>query len=128
MNTVGPEQDTTGMEEGVEIVLGVAGMELNFLLAAPMVLCAVLCLGGQNSVENTLTLELLLSSACTASRPSLFLTRLPQREGWEGTKPGQLTPADQRDIPHQMTSWSAVKLGRGCVFFAQRLASVSCCE
>ena len=30
------------MEEGVEIVLGVAGMELIFLLAAPMVLCFAL--------------------------------------------------------------------------------------
>ena len=48
--------------------------------------------------------------------------RLRVARGWERTKPGQLTPADQRDIAHHMTSWSAVKLGRGCVFFAQRLA------
>ena len=42
LNTVRPEQDATGMEEGVEIVLGVAGMELIFLLAAAMVLCFAL--------------------------------------------------------------------------------------
>lgn len=42
LNTIGPEQDATGMEEGVEIVLGVAGMELIFLLAAAMVLCFAL--------------------------------------------------------------------------------------
>ncbi|KAK4822153.1 hypothetical protein QYF61_010414, partial [Mycteria americana] len=30
---------------------------------------------------------------------------------WEGTQPGQLTPADQRDIPLHMTSRSAYKLG-----------------
>ena len=47
---------------------------------------------------------------------------------WEGTQPGQPTPTDQRDIPHHMTLWSALKLGEWGVFFkvsfAQRLAGL----
>ena len=36
LNTAGAEQDANGMEEGVEIVLGLAGMEF-------IVWCRVLC-------------------------------------------------------------------------------------
>jgi len=30
---------------------------------------------------------------------------------WEGTQLGQLSPADQRDIPDHMASRSAIKVG-----------------
>jgi len=30
---------------------------------------------------------------------------------WDKTQPGQLTPADHRDIPHDTTSHSATKAG-----------------
>jgi len=32
---------------------------------------------------------------------------------WEGTRPGQLTPSDQRDIPCHMVSCSAYKVDGG---------------
>ena len=71
----------------------------------------------ENSVDNTGMFALLLSSAYTESRPFLLLTPPHQQEGWgctrtwEGTQLGQLTPTDQRDIPHHMASCSAYKAG-----------------
>lgn len=47
--------------------------------------------------------------------------RSPQRWGWacarsvEGTQPGQLTPAEHRDIPYHMALWAAEKVV--CFFF-----------
>lgn len=32
-------------------------------------------------------------------------------KGWEGAQPGQLNPADQRDIPYRMVSCSIYNLG-----------------
>ncbi|XP_064295936.1 dymeclin-like isoform X2 [Phalacrocorax carbo] len=48
-----------------------------------------------------LIVEIPLLSPCSAG-----CTR-----SWEGTQPGQLTPADQRDIPYHMTSCSVNKAG-----------------
>jgi len=72
-----------------DVVLSLAGVELLFFIAAHMMLCFRL-------VTN-IEIWLLLSSACTASRPPLFPTLPPQEvgsgwaKGWEGTQPGQLT-------------------------------------
>jgi len=58
---------------------------------------------------------MLLSSARTASRLSLFPTPPPERvdwrwtRSWEGTQQGQLTPLDQSNSPYHMMSWSAIK-------------------
>ena len=71
----------------------------------------------ENSIDNTEMFLLLLSSAYIESRPFLLLTPPHQWAGWrctrrwEGTQPGQLTPADQRDIPYHMASCSAYKAG-----------------
>ena len=60
---------------------------------------------------------LLLSRACTESRPFLLLTPPHQRAGWGCTRSwevtwwGQLTPTDQRDILCHMVSCSVQKLG-----------------
>jgi len=58
-----------------------------------------------------------LGSAYTEPRPLLPLPP-PHHgvdwgcmRGWEGAQPGQLTPADHRDILYRMTSCSAIKLG-----------------
>lgn len=51
-------------------------------------------------------------------KPSLFLTLPWQWAGWgctrswEGIQQGQLTPTDQRDIPHHTALCSAIKAGR----------------
>ena len=55
LNPVGPEQDVNGREQGVKIVLGLAGMALIFLLAAPMVPRFALVLK-RVLADNTLTL------------------------------------------------------------------------
>lgn len=50
-------------------------------------------------------------------RTLLFLTTSHQQigwccsRGWEGTELGELTPADQRDVPYWMSSYSAYKAG-----------------
>jgi len=57
----------------------------------------------------------LLNNTYTASRPFLLLSLPHQRVGLgrtrscEGTQLGQLTPADQGDIPHHMMPCSAIK-------------------
>lgn len=59
---------------------------------------------------------LLLNSACTVSRPSLFPILWPQRVGWgwarswERTQPWQLTWSGERDVPYHMVVCSATKL------------------
>ena len=59
-------------------VLGLAGMELIFFIASPMVVCFRLV---TKTVGYTPMFELPLNSASTASRP-LFFILLPQRVGW----------------------------------------------
>lgn len=62
-----------------------------------------ICAG--NIVANCRMFSLLLSASYTVSRPFLLLTAPHQWVGWgcirglERTQPGQLTLADQRDIP-----------------------------
>ena len=72
----------------------------------------------ENGADDTGMFSLLLSSAYTESRPFPLLTPPHQRRGWgcgrswEGTQLGQLTPADQRDIPYHMMSYAQhIKLG-----------------
>jgi len=66
---------------------------------------------------NTGMFLLLMSSASTESRPFLHLRPPHQHVGrgctrsCEGTQLGQLTSADQRDIPYHMVSCSAIKAG-----------------
>ena len=94
------------------VILVWTGTELVFFEVA----CVGLCFGFM--VERVLITKacLLLSSACTASRP-FFLTPPHQRVGWgctrswEGTQLGQLTPTDQKDVPYHMMSHSAIKTG-----------------
>jgi len=69
----------------------------------------------QNTVDNTGMFQLLLNSDLTASWLFLLLT-LPWQwvswgctSCWKGTQPGQLTPANQRDISHHVMLWSAIK-------------------
>lgn len=57
-------------------VLGLAGMELIFIIAARVVLCFALVT--KKSVDNTPVFELLPSGACTASRLSRFLALSPK--------------------------------------------------
>ena len=81
---------------------------------------AVFCICDRNSIDNIGMMWLLLSSAYTAPRLFQLLTPPWQRGGgghtssWEGAQPGQLTPADQRDIPRHTVSRSAIKLGAVC--------------
>ena len=95
-------------------VLVLAGTELIFFTVASMGLSWI-CAG--NSADNTGVFQLSLSSACTEPRPSLPRTPPHQRAGWgctrswEGTQLGQLTPTDQRDVPHHMASHSAYRAG-----------------
>ena len=75
----------------------------------------------ENTVDSTGLVQLLLSSACTESRPFLLFTPPHQRVGWgctrswEGAQLGQLTPADPRDIRYDMTSCSTINQGEGCL-------------
>ena len=69
----------------------------------------------ENSIDDTERFLLLQSSAYAESRPILLLT-LPHQwvawrytRSWERIQPGQLTPADQRDIPCHTISCSAYK-------------------
>jgi len=68
----------------------------------------------ESNIDNPPVFRLLLSSACTTSRLSLFPT-LPApiklRRGWEGTQLGQLTQMHQREIPYHRRSCSAIKTG-----------------
>lgn len=64
-------------------------------------------------------LQLMLSSACTAQRPSLLLTLPPQEvgsgwaRGWEVTQPGQLTWIKQWGVLyHVIFLWSHYRLCR----------------
>ena len=95
----------------------------------------MLCLGGQNSVENTVTLELLLSSACTASRPSLFLTWPHSEKAGGGKRLGgdKARTADPSGPKGYSTPYDVMvssKTGEGvCVLCSETgLASISCCE
>ena len=87
-------------------MLVLAGIELIFFIVAGMGLRFGFVLKTVLIIE---VFSLLLSSAYTESRPFLLLTPPHQWAGWgctrswEGTQPGQLTPTDQRDIPHHMT-------------------------
>lgn len=89
-------------------------IELIFFIAASMGLCFGFVL---KTVDNSGMFSLSLSRAYTESRSFLLLTPPHQRGGWgctrswEGTQLGQLTPADQRDIPDHMASCSAHKSG-----------------
>jgi len=71
----------------------------------------------ENSVGNAGMLLLLLSRAYRESRPFPLLNPPLQQAGWgctrswEGTPPGQLTPADQRDVAYCTTPCSAYKAG-----------------
>lgn len=79
---------------------------------------AVFWICAENSVNNTGMISLLLCCAYTMSRSFLLLTPPHQWVGWRYTKSwerkqlGQLSRADQRHIPYDMVSCSAVKLGR----------------
>lgn len=70
----------------------------------------------ENSDDSTL-MYLLLFSCYTASMSFLLLTLPCQQEdwkhmtSWEGMQPRQLTPVDQGNIPHHVTSCSAIKAG-----------------
>jgi len=64
----------------ITTVLGLAGMELTFFTAAHMVLCFGFV---AKTVDNTPMLWLLLNSACTVSRLSLFPHSDPPSE-WAG--------------------------------------------
>lgn len=71
---------------------------------------SIFCICDQNSVDNTWIFSLLLSSAYTALRfftHTLLLRseRAVRTRGCEGTQPGQLAPADHRDIPWVMLSY-----------------------
>jgi len=98
---------------------------------------------GCNGAGNTAVLLLSLNPACTASRLTLFSTLpMPPRVegGWagdgEGTQLGQLTQTSQGDVPHHVTSCSAIKTSSGRrrivgelspkVTSAQRLAGNQC--
>jgi len=93
-------------------VLVLAGVELIFFTVASMRLCFGFVLKTVSIIGKS---SFLLSSAYTVSRPFLLLTPPHQRVGWgcirswEGTQPGQLTPADQRDVPYRRMSCSAYK-------------------
>lgn len=76
----------------------------------------VLCICDKNSADNASLFWPLLSSAITGSRLSFQTTsakasRLGIARGCEGTLLGQLTAADQRNVPYHMMSRSAVKAG-----------------
>lgn len=74
---------------------------------------AVLCICGYSSADNTPVFWLLLSCACTVSRPSLFPTTPPQ-PGWEwarGWDETQLGQSDQREISCDVSSSSEIKTG-----------------
>ena len=104
-------------------VLVLAGTELIFFIAA----CMVLCFG---LVTKTVSITTQGCVSCweqclhsikdfPASPVALPVRGLGWTGGWEGTWPGQLTPAGRRDIPYGMTSCPAVKAGGG--------VSLSCC-
>ena len=98
------------MENGL-VLAGIVNFLHSSYYGAMVWICA------ENSVDNTGMFSLLLSSAYTESRPFLLLTPPHQRVGWgctrswEGTQPGQLPPAAQRDIPDHRMSCSAHKAG-----------------
>jgi len=91
-------------------------MKLIFLTAACMVLLQT-C--DQRSVDHTTVFYLLLSSACTGSRPSLFLTLLPQqsrvglgkRVGGHTARTADLNRLKKYSIPHHVMIGN--KTGRG---------------
>lgn len=86
-----------------------ARTELTFFRVAIMGLCF-------GFVLETGMFFLLLRRACTA-RPFLCLPLLQHPGGWrclrrqDGTQLGQLAPADQKDIPDNMMSYSAYGAG-----------------
>lgn len=91
---------------------------------------AVVGVCGWNSADNTPGFRLSLNPAGTASRLPLFSTLpVPPRVGWgwagdgEGTQPGQWTQTGQRDVPHCVTSCSAIKNSRGRRRMARELSS-----
>lgn len=57
----------------------------------------------QNGVDNSGVFLLLMSSTYTDPKAALLPT--PPERSWEG----QMTPADQRNIPHEMVSCSACR-------------------
>ena len=66
----------------------------------------------QNSVGNTPTFQLLLCNpqAFSVSHSAIPVSRLGVDKSLGGdTATGQLTPADQRDVPHRITARSAIK-------------------
>lgn len=85
------------------VVLSLAGVELIFFRAAHTVLCF-------GFVAEPVLL-LLLSSTSTVTRLALFIasSMLGGTRSQEGTQRGQLAPGDQRDIPCDITSCSALK-------------------
>jgi len=79
-----------------------------------MVLIFRIC--DQNSAGNTPMSQLLLSSAHIASKPFLTLPTSEQAGGAQAAGRGcrrdsRPTPADQRDIPHQLVCAQQYKLG-----------------
>lgn len=87
---------------------------VNFFHSSPQ--SAVLWICGYSSTDNTAVFWLLLSCACTVSRPPLFPTTPPQAgwrwaRGWDRTQLGQLTQSDQRDISCDVSSSTEIKTG-----------------
>lgn len=89
-----------------EPVLGLAGMEVLFFIPVCMMLRFELV---TRTVNNTPISWLVLKSACTASRPSLFLPPHPQclqaalTRGWEGTQlRGNLSCLQQYFTPYNI--------------------------
>lgn len=99
------ETDTINVHTQINAaVLGLARTERTFLTAAPGVV-RLGCVA--KIVDNAPVFHLLLSSACTVSQLSLFLTTPPMCN-WERTQPAG---TGQRDIPYQVTSHLAINLG-----------------
>lgn len=73
--------------------------------------------GDRNRAHNTRMLQPLLSRADTESKPFLLLAPPHPQAGWgctrrwEVTQPGQMTPADQRDINTTWHHAHYIKLG-----------------
>lgn len=77
---------------------------------------AVFWICEENSIDNTTTLQLLLSTACMpvtqiACVPHTVLpeSRWGYTRSWEGSQPGPMIPTDQKDATHHVTSSSATK-------------------
>ena len=91
-----------------------AGIELISFIVASIGLCFGFVLETQLIIQGCLVTAqqgLHRVKAFSASHPTPPVSRVGVHKKLEGTWLGQLTPTDQRDIPHLMTSCSAYKSG-----------------